>query len=243
MQPLSAPLMLAVWERGQNQIPLQRALTILQAACPDCERQSLAALSVGERDTRLLTLREWAFGSEVTGCTSCPRCRQLLEFTFQLSYFRQPISGGEIVPVACSVSGYDLVLRPVNSLDLMPCSTVDLTTVHRRLFECCLLSARAGDTPVSHDQVPDDVALTALEIVTRSDEHADLQIEASCTNCSHRFRETFDIVAFFWKEIDIWVRRILREVHILASAYGWTENEILGLSPLRRQFYLEMVNG
>jgi hypothetical protein len=242
MRPLSARQMLAVWERGQNQIPLQRALTILQAACPECEPQRLAALSVGQRDTRLLTLREWAFGSGITGCTWCPQCRELLEFRFQLSDFRQHINDSEIAPVACSLSGYELVLRPINSLDLMPCPVVDTTIVRRRLFESCLLSARLGDTPVSHDQVPDQIALSALETVTRADEPADLQIEASCANCSHYFRESFDIVAFFWSEIDIWARRILREVHLLASAYGWTENEVLGLSPLRRQLYLEMVS-
>jgi hypothetical protein len=28
-------------------------------------------------------------------------------------------------------------------------------------------------------------------------------------------------------------------VHALASVYGWSEKEILSLSPARRQFYLE----
>jgi hypothetical protein len=33
----------------------------------------------------------------------------------------------------------------------------------------------------------------------------------------------------------------LRDVHELASAYGWRESEILALSPQRRQAYLELV--
>jgi hypothetical protein len=33
----------------------------------------------------------------------------------------------------------------------------------------------------------------------------------------------------------------LREVHVLASANGWSEAEILALSPQRRQRYLEIV--
>ena len=36
------------------------------------------------------------------------------------------------------------------------------------------------------------------------------------------------------------VARILREVHTLAAAYGWSEAEILALSPARRRVYLEL---
>jgi hypothetical protein len=31
-------------------------------------------------------------------------------------------------------------------------------------------------------------------------------------------------------------------VHTLASAYGWSESEILALSDARRRLYMEMVN-
>ena len=48
---------------GQDQHPLDRALTLL-AACPELTRDELAALSVGQRGglARLLTLRERTFG-------------------------------------------------------------------------------------------------------------------------------------------------------------------------------------
>ena len=36
-------------------------------------------------------------------------------------------------------------------------------------------------------------------------------------------------------------RRLLLDVHQLASAYGWSEMEILSLSATRRNAYLEMV--
>ena len=40
---------------------------------------------------------------------------------------------------------------------------------------------------------------------------------------------------------DAWALRTLAEVHRLASAYGWREQDILALSPARRQLYLGMV--
>jgi hypothetical protein len=53
----------------------------------------------------------------------------------------------------------------------------------------------------------------------------------------------FDMPAYFWSEIQMGARRLLQEVHALASAYGWRESEILMLSAARRRAYLEMVGG
>ena len=68
-------------------------------------------------------------------------------------------------------------------------------------------------------------------------------LAVSCASCAHAWRASFDIVAFFWSEIDAWAERVLRDVHRLAAAYGWSEREILGLSAWRRHRYLEMVGG
>jgi len=165
MQPLSASQMLAVWERGLEQIPLERALTLLQAASPECDRQTLAALSIGQRDARLLTLREWAFGSEISACAFCPQCRQSLEFTFQVDDLLQR-GKSEIAEVPYSFAGYEMLLRPVNSVDLVACSGLDMTAIHRRLLGCCLLSGRSGNVTISHDQVPDEVAWRTSRVQT-----------------------------------------------------------------------------
>jgi hypothetical protein len=37
-------------------------------------------------------------------------------------------------------------------------------------------------------------------------------------------------------------RRALSEVHVLATAYGWSESEIFEMSSARREFYLQMVS-
>jgi hypothetical protein len=242
MQPLSPSQMLAVWERGLERIPLERALILLEAACPDCDRASLAVMSIGQRDARLLRLREWAFGSEIAACTACPQCHQYLEFTFQADALRQGGCHTNAGQIPCSIDGYELLLRPLNSLDLMSCAGLDATALQHRLLGCCFLSARLGDTAISLDRVPEEVIAPALESAASADSATELYIEASCANCCHSFHEVFDILSFFWSEIDAWVRRMLREVHVLASAYGWTESDILALSPLRRQLYLELAN-
>ena len=73
------------------------------------------------------------------------------------------------------------------------------------------------------------------------DPQGDILLDISCISCGHSWKIVFDIVTFFWTEIDAWAHRILREVHDLAKAYGWREADILAMSPWRRQIYLEMV--
>ena len=79
--------------------------------------------------------------------------------------------------------------------------------------------------------------------MAQADPQADVQLALSCPVCGHKWQTAFDIVSFFWSEINAWAARILREVHILAWGYGWREADILALRPWRREVYLEMVSG
>src|ERR1019366_2327941 len=56
-----------VWEWGNSQPPVQRALVLLAAAHPESSPDALANLSIGRRDARLIALRELTFGAEFTG--------------------------------------------------------------------------------------------------------------------------------------------------------------------------------
>src|SRR5687768_9162123 len=80
MRPLPASDIVRLWEEGQAQHPLDRALALLNAACPELTRAQLAALDVGERDARLLRLREWTVGPVLECYAGCPACRTQLEF-------------------------------------------------------------------------------------------------------------------------------------------------------------------
>jgi hypothetical protein len=73
------------------------------------------------------------------------------------------------------------------------------------------------------------------------DPQADIQIALTCPACLHQWSAAFDIASHLWIEVNSWAMRILDEVHRLASAYGWSEADILELSPMRRQLYLGMI--
>jgi len=89
MHALSATELLSVWESGSSQIPLRRALAMIAAACPEVSSDSLANLTIGQRDARLLALREAMFGAELAGITDCPECGEKIELSFNCSDIRQ----------------------------------------------------------------------------------------------------------------------------------------------------------
>jgi hypothetical protein len=247
MQGLSAAEMVDVWELGLAQPPLQRALTLLAAASPDIPPGTLYNLSIGERDARLLTLREWTFGPQLNSLTTCPGCSERLELTFDVSDIRAKIASSTAEPGAAlllCIADHEVSFRLPNSLDLFAIAgSQDLAASTQLLFQRCLLAAKHQGEEKSAAQLPKEIAEAVEERMSQADPQADVQLALSCPQCGHQWQAIFDIVSFFWSEIDAWAFRILREVHTLASAYGWREADILAMGPWRRQCYLDMVGG
>jgi hypothetical protein len=84
--------------------------------------------------------------------------------------------------------------------------------------------------------------LAIAEAMVEHDPRAEMRLAMHCHACQHSWSTIFDIVSFFWTEIEASAKRLLREVHTLAKAYGWREADILALSSARRQCYLELVS-
>jgi len=238
MRALSASELLRVWERGLGDGPIRRALGLLSAARPETDIAVIEGLTIGQRDALLLRLREWTFGPELTGTSLCCQCRERIELTFASDDLP---AAGPPANAHVAMSGYELQLRPPNSSDIAAVSDQDLPRARLHLLERCLLTAQYRGSPVSISELPEPVLDEAERRMAEADPQSDIQLVVACPACGARNKIAFDIVSFFWREIESWAGRILREVHTLASAYGWREEEILALSPLRRQCYLDLV--
>ena len=242
MRALTAPEMLEVWERGLAESPLQRSLMLLSAASAE-PIEVTAGLSAGRRDARLLSLREWAFGPHLAAVASCPRCGERLDLNFRTSDVRVGAEAETAGSWPLDVAGYELRCRAPNSLDLIAIANLrDRAEARRQLVERCLSEITREGAPIAVEQLPDEVIDAAVERIAQTDPQADVQLALSCPQCEHQWQAAFDIGPFFWSEIHGWAQRILREVHALASAYGWREMDILMMSPWRRQFYLNCIN-
>lgn len=244
MRKLSDAQLLGVWERGLPQLPLQQALTLLNVSCPEIPIETLANLKIGLRDAFLLTMRERTFGSQMACLMTCPDCGERLELIFNVKDIRIGPESDASDVFALSLSDYEVHFRLPNSWDLVSIDDgEDINTAGDLLLERCILSARHEGEELSFDHLPSEILDAIVERMEEADPQGDIQFFLKCVVCGHQWKETFDIVSFFWTEIDAWARRILCEVHTLASAYGWHEDDILSMGPYKRQIYLEMVGG
>jgi hypothetical protein len=246
MRRLSAHDLLGIWEVGEDQHPLDRALTILAAACPELTRDELAALSIGQRDARLLALRELTYGPRLEGFVECPRCAEGLEFDVSATDLKaEPATGPDAPGEALELvaGGLQVRFRLPDSRDLAsvlgyrdPAAARDLLV--RR---CVLEASREGDR-VEDGELPGEAVAEISRRMAEHDPQAEVLMDFRCPACDHRWQALFDALSFFWTELAAQARRLLREVHTLARAYGWREADILGMSTRRRRFYLEMIS-
>lgn len=242
MRPLSAAQFLEAWERGLAETRWRRALPLL-AVSSDSSMEGVALLSVGERDRRLLKLREWAFGSQLSSVAECASCGERLEWTVDTTSLRTH----EVKLQADQVfdcDDYNITFRLPNTLDLEAVAgSADADVARNLLLQRCVTSASKAGEHVGPAELPESVTEGLAMRMAEVDPQADVQMDLTCPACGHRWQALFDIEAFFWTEIHAWAQRLLSEVHLLACAYGWREKDILDLSPWRRQFYLGLVSG
>ena len=241
MRALSAPEILEVWERGLSLTPVERVLALLAAACRE-PADALSQLSVGQRDARLLLLREWTFGSELVSVVTCPVCSERLELNLAIADLRVGADAESTDALALSVAGYELRFRVPNSLDVIAIADCqDPREARQRLLERCLATSEHQGARIAVDRLPAEVVEAVAARMALADPQGDVQLDVACSQCGHQWHAGFDIAAFFWTEIHAWAQRTLREVHALASAYGWRETDILAMSAWRRQFYLNCI--
>jgi hypothetical protein len=239
MRPLSANAILQVWEWGQDKHPVDRALALLGLACPDLAPEQLQVLTVGQRNSRLLSLRENTLGPTLKGFAECPQCGTALEFSVDVAALLQP----EPVAQAHSLQMGDISLRfrPLNSLDLAAIiGLVDVSAARLRLIERCLLEAAQGGRALAAAELPESVLSALVDALAECDPQAEMRFQLTCAACGNRWSALFDIVSFFWTELNARAERLMAEVHTLARAYGWREADILEMSEARRHTYLEL---
>lgn len=241
MQRLTPAALLAVWERGLTQTITARALMLLAAAFPETSPAVLAAMSIGRRDALLLQLRARLFGDQLAGAASCPKCSERLEFNFTAAEIFVWRETPEHESQTLAAGGFELEFRLPTSLDLMALSRcIDPQAARAKLLQRCLFSAKQNGATRTLPQLPEDVLAGLAARMAELDPQAEIKFSLACAACGQKWQALFDIAHFLWAEIHSWAPRLLRDVHLLAAAYGWSETDILQLSPLRRQFYLEL---
>ncbi len=237
MRALSAAALLALCESGAHATPAERASALAGVAAPELHDDEIDALPVGARDALVLALREATLGSTYEGWAECPSCAQRLEFVFvapaasvpRIDEFAMFEAGTARTPCRLPTAGD---VRAISRL-------TDEHIARREIARRCM-----GGDVAQRDGGPneiDEIAQALAHEVAERDPLSDSEVTIRCDACGEHFSLPFDPATFFWHELVGLRHRILREVHALAYTYGWTERDILAMSPLRRTAYLELI--
>jgi hypothetical protein len=238
MQKLSQADCLALWESGRGLHPLDQGVLAIQAASSECRHQEVADWPLGRRNYALAQLRCANFGRWLRGWSACSQCSQKLEFALD----------GHALMAAGTDSGdgrialSDCEFRLPTSRDLAEVADLkDPSTAALRLAQLCLIDHCHGSARGAEVSWSEELLQSIGEQMALADPLAEIRLHFDCPSCGFAFDESLDLAAFLWKEMEARAKRLMLEVHELASAYGWTEAEILSLSAARRSLYLEMV--
>jgi hypothetical protein len=235
MQTPSEADFLTLWEIGVRRHPIDQALLLGAWARPDLTPEHLADLPLGVVNAALLRLRQACFGSRIEVYVDCEQCNERLELALETTELLAGLEQGT------SQKEFELAglrLRAPCWRDLAQIAGESQPEqAARRLLERCCIEPPADASS--------DLASLTDEIesaLSRLDPGIEFLLALHCEVCGHRWRANLDVRGLLWDELDAHARALLGEVHSLALAYGWSEADILALSPQRRAAYLQRVS-
>lgn len=236
---IDAEGLFALWERGRIQTVTGQRRTMLRGC--DIPEGALDGLSVGQADTMLMDLRISIFGTEVNSVVACPGCAELLDVSFDLREIRSHPPANPVDPIAICADDYRVEARPPTLEDLRwleHCSPID--DLRDFLLARCVVAAEHSGAQVDVADLPALVVDRVSAALSEADPQAETRLSLQCGGCGCSWNALFDIVTFLWRELETWVWRTAEDVDTLAARYGWSEADILAMSPSRRDLYLEL---
>lgn len=189
-------------------------------------QEELAAESLGARNQRLIRFARTLRRAPLEATCTCTHCGTEIEFTFP-----------EDAILSAPTPAPDMVVRPrggVGRYRVPNMGDLWADPEPRHLIVRCRLDATPGG-----EDAPDTVG-SAFDA---ADPAGNMSIQLVCPDCGTAQSLSLDPAPFVAAELDRIQRRLLNDIHLLASAYGWSEAQILALPTARRRAYCAMIAG
>ena len=228
--------LLRVWDATRSVPPAMRAATLLDILTGS---EDAARLPIGVRDRHLLALREEWRSPAFESVVACPVCATLVELSFDTPAVAA-IRGSS----SLAIDGITIEFRLPDSHDLAAVAAAQsIDDARANLAARCIVRATSLGEEVPLPAL-DDAGIAAIsDAMAAADPDGDLRVPIVCPDCAHSWDVLFDPATYVWNELETAAIGAMREVDALASAYGWTEEQILSIPPARRRVYLGMVLG
>jgi hypothetical protein len=244
MHALVGEQLLTAWDRGFHESDLSRALTLLTVSSAQRSREDAAALSLAERDLELWRLRQMTFGDSLRATLPCSGCAAQMEFSLQLSTVIKSLQQPNFsLPAVRQMQGWQVTVAPATTLDLEAALQLpDQSSSTQALLERCTSMRDPTGSEARWNDVPAALRDCAVAVFEEIHEDAEFICAVTCPQCGAVEMADLDIGRSLWLEVRNAAMHLLREIHELARAYGWSESAIIAMSPRRRHDYLALVH-
>lgn len=222
---------LSLWERAVGRSRWTREDELLGGAG---EPRGL-----GDRNRALLAIRNALFGRDWPLRSDCPACGTACEFEVDSVDLVDALAG-QIEPAQGSAEldwhGRSIPVRALTADDLRGVADHDdIAGAARALMARCL-PPDLDPSQLSENDVD------ALEGWIESlDPAAAITFALACPACGHQWQALVDVANALWTEVQRAAELSLTDVDALARAYGWSEEQVISLPPVRRAAYLQLV--
>jgi hypothetical protein len=222
----------------------------LLAAAMDLPRERVERFDVGQAQRTLASALIGNQPHEFACTVFCPSCGEQLDLSIDLAAVPQspPHDEGQVFEVA----DRDIRLRfrlPTAADLLVLAQTYPEQTsgqpdqASRQSDQAVqLLLSRCLVDPPKGLQLSERIVALVEEAMDRVDPGGAVEIQVVCPCCEENIESVLDCENLCWNEVENRTRSIFRDVDLLARAYGWSEADILSLTPTRRASYVELAS-
>ena len=237
-----AEALLTLWEGALGEAAGARGDALLRASFEGAQ----PGRTLGERNARLLDLHARLFGCEIELLSQCPACHAVAQFSGSCDALAARMRPGleAASPCRLQAQGHVVEFRLPDSADIAIASANESAEADEDfaldLLERCVLACTREGTNVPVRQLPASVLDALSQRMEALDTGASMSFALDCPQCAAHWQAPLDVGEMLWQKVRAGAERVLLDIDMLARSYGWTEREVLRLSPLRRAAYLQM---
>jgi hypothetical protein len=197
------------------------------------------AVSLADRDRLVAALYGECFGDAITVASKCGACAKTFEVDFSLRDFVRHLDERVSAPPNLCAGPDAAGVHELDDGTRFRLPTVEderaILGLGPAESEAALLARCVTEGDPSKVGEAVQAAMESLAPLASS------VFPANCAECGAEQTIDFDLVAFFVAAMRRERPLVLREVHCLARAYGWSCTEISGLPRSQRRSYVALV--
>lgn len=208
------------------------------------DRAALDALPVGDRLAMLVKLLRASGQDTLVAALTCNAidCGGSFEIEIDLStlldYHRHANQESEIEAEA---DGGSIHLRRPTAEDQNVWRQGGFLNPHlatEKMVQSLVIESEVGmDSPIP------EIIIQAIEKAMRAaDPLMAPTIESECPDCGQRQQQVLDLGSLLLRRLERIQTGMIEDIHVLASSYHWTEDQVLALPAKRREQYLKLID-